>query len=189
MIKLLTPDITFCRRLVFVCLWAVFCLAILEQPVVAAERHSKYARLLYNDKELLRDFNDKIYLGSKLRRMIRKKNIVTVEDEVIAKIDLIIEKAEVVLNMFPDNMKITVVLLPNKSAVARVYKQNYGKNVSHIAYYSLSQDTIYISVRNARLRVLAHEVGHAVVDHYFKVRPPYNMHELMAQFTEKHISD
>ena len=166
-------------------------LFILSLPSSAHSRvvKSRYATLHYKTKRLLNDFNDQIRLGRKLNFMVRKKNIVTVEDEVVAKIDTIIEKAEVVLDMFPDNMHIHVVLLETSGDVNRIYKQRYGKKANHIAYYSLAEDTIYISVDNAKLRVFAHEIGHAIVDHYFKVRPPYNIHELMAQFTEKHITD
>jgi hypothetical protein len=169
----------------------ITCLLFLLLPhlVLAKSAKSRYVILQYSNKELLHDFNDQIRLGRKLSHIAKRRNIITVEDEVLAKIDTIIEKAEVILDMFPNNMKITVVLLPGSRDVSRVFKQKYGKNVNHIAYYSLSEDTIYISVNDAKLRVLAHEVGHAVVDHYFKVRPPYNIHELMAQFTEKHITD
>ena len=169
----------------------IACLLFLLLPhlVLAQSAKSRYVTLQYSNKELLHDFNDQIRLGRKLSHNLKRRNIITVEDEVLAKIDTIIEKAEVILDMFPNNMKITVVLLPGSRDVSRVFKQKYGKNVNHIAYYSLSEDTIYISVNDAKLRVLAHEIGHAVVDHYFKVRPPYNIHELMAQFTEKHITD
>ncbi len=153
------------------------------------ERKSRYATLRYSTKEILRDFNDELYLGRSLSRMLRKKEIITTEDEVIAKIDLIIEKAQVVLDMFPNGMHITVVLLPKRRDVARMYKKKYGRNANHIAYYSLSEKTIYLSVNDVNLEVFSHEVGHAVVDHFFKVRPPYNIHELMAQFTSKHIKD
>ncbi len=135
------------------------------------------------------DFNDELYLNRSLARMISRKTIITVEDEVVAKVDIIVEKAEVVLDMFPDKLHITLVLLPDSDDVSRVYKSKYGKDVEHIAYYSLSEKTIYISVDDTSLRVLAHEVGHAIIDHYFEVRPPYTIHELMAQFTEKHITD
>jgi len=162
---------------------------ILPSPAHTLEVKSRYATLHYNTKQFLHDFNSQIRLGRKLNFIVRKKNIVTIEDEVLAKIDTIIEKAEVVLDMFPDNMHIHIVLLETSDDVNRIYKQKYGKKANHIAYYSLAEDTIYISVDDARLRVLAHEIGHAVVDHYFKVRPPYNIHELMAQFTEKHIND
>jgi hypothetical protein len=118
-----------------------------------------------------------------------RKNVVTVADEALAKIDIIIEKVEVVLEMFPNYYHVNVVLLPDDDNVARMYKSKYGKRVDHIAYYSLSEKTIYISVDDIRLKVVAHEIGHSVVDHYFKVRPPYTIHELMAQFAEKHVTD
>jgi hypothetical protein len=145
--------------------------------------------LQYSSQDLLVGFNEHIQLGNKLDAFARVINIVTVEDEVLAKVDMIVEKAEIVLEMFPDQLHINLVLLEEADDVARVFKEKYGKDADHIAFYSLSEDAIYISVDNAELKVLAHEIGHAIVDHYFKVRPPYNVHELMAQFVEKRIVD
>ena len=155
----------------------------------AGQAQSRYITLRYASADLLREFNDQLELTNKLNQSIRKKNIVTVEDECLAKLDVLIEKAQAVLDMFPDKMQITVVLLASQRDVSAVFMQKYGKQAKHIAYYSLSEDTIYASVEDANLRVLAHELGHAVIDHYFKERPPYHIHELMAQFTEKHITD
>ena len=156
---------------------------------MAREAKSRYATLRYTSQELLTDFNEEIELGRNLDAFARKTNIVTVEDEVLAKIDTIIEKAETILEMFPDQLHMSIVLLAKSADVARVFKEKYDKNVNYVAFYSLSEDAIYISVDDAKLSVLAHEIGHAIVDHYFKVRPPYNVHELMAQFVEKRISD
>ncbi len=163
--------------------------AVFLKPAQAVEVKSRYVTLQYGDKRLLREFNDKLIIGRKLSAMMRKKNIETVEDEVLAKADLIIEKTQVVLDMFPDKIHITLVLLEDDDDVADMYKKKYGKHQKNIAYYSLSEKTIYISVDDTNLRVLAHEVGHAVADQYFEVRPPYKIHELMAQFAEKHITD
>ncbi len=175
------------RRLLGILL---FLLLVIQIPHdVQAEGKSRYVTLTYSDKQLLRDFNDELSLGRKLSYYLRNKDIITVEDEVLAKLDVIIEKAEVVLDMFPDDLHLNFVLLPEQSDVSEMYMKKYGKEADHIAYYSLQEDTIYISVDDTKLRVIAHEVGHAIVDHYFKVRPPYNIHELMAQFTEKHITD
>ncbi|WP_136805365.1 hypothetical protein [Desulfosediminicola flagellatus] len=154
-----------------------------------AQGKSRYVTLKYSDKSVLRQFNSQLILSRNLRYYLKKKEITTIEDEVLAKLDILIEKAEVVLDMFPSNLHITVVLLESRKDVSTVYTQRYGKKADHIAYYSLTEDTIYISVADTKLRVIAHEIGHAIVDHYFKVRPPYNIHELMAQFTEKHITD
>lgn len=154
-----------------------------------AQGTSRYVTLQCNDRQLLRDFNEELDIGSKLSYMVKNKNIVTTEDEVLAKLDVIMEKAEVVLDMFPSNLHINVVLLETADDVSRVFTRKYGKKANHIAYYSLSEDTIYISVEDTKLEVIAHEMGHAIVDHYFSERPPYNIHELMAQFVEKHITD
>lgn len=163
---------------------------LLQPPLASAEGTSRYVTLQYNgDVELLKDFNNEIVLTRKLRYYLNKKRTVTVEDEVLAKLDIIIEKAETLLDMFPPNLHITIVLLPTRKDVAAIYKQKYGKDVNHIAYYSLKEKTIYVSVDNASLRVITHEIGHALVDHYFDVRPPYTMHELMARFAEQHIDD
>jgi hypothetical protein len=168
----------------------LFLQLVLQIPLeVQAEAKSRYVTLSYSEKQLLRDFNDELILGRKLSYYLRNKDIVTVEDEVLAKLDIIVEKAEVVLDMFPDDLHLTIVLLPSSKEVSMMYMSKYNKKVNHIAYYSMQEDTIYISVDDAALRVIAHEIGHAIIDHYFQVRPPYNIHELMAQFTEKHITD
>lgn len=170
---------------------SIFILLLLFPAISTAqlEGKSRYVTLSYGDKQLLHDFNDELILGRKLSYYLADKTIITVEDEVLAKLDIIIEKAETVLDMFPDQLHITVVLLPSKKEVGAIYFAKYGKQANHIAYYSLQEDTVYISVDDAKLRVIAHEIGHAIVDHYFQVRPPYTIHELLAQFTEKHITD
>ena len=150
---------------------------------------SRYVTLSYADPALLREFNKNLYLGRKLSAMMRKQNIITIEDEVNAKIDVVVEKVEVALDMFPNKLHFKLVILPTANEVSGVYKSKYGKSVNHIAYYSLTEKTIYISAKNTRLKVLAHEIGHMVVDHFFTVRPPYNVHELLAQFAEKHVTD
>lgn len=150
---------------------------------------SRYVTLSCGDPKILREFNNNLFLGRSLSRSLKRKNLITIEDEVYAKVDLIVEKVESTLDMFPDKLHFKLVLLPTAREVSGIYKKNYGKSVNHIAYYSITQKTIYISADDTRLRVLAHEIGHMIVDHFFKVRPPYNIHELLAQFAEKHVTD
>lgn len=166
-----------------------FILLFFSSSAYCIEQSSRYVTIYYANKKLLHGFNERLILGRRMDYILRKQHPVTVEDEVLAKVDIVIEKAEIVLDMFPDNLHMNLVLLPSSDAVDAEYKKKYRKNVDYISYYSLSEKTIYISVEDVRLQVLAHEIGHAIVDHYFKVRPPYAIHELMAQFTEKHITD
>lgn len=184
---------------------ALFCMVFFSllffSPVVlpAIEVSSRYAALHYSTTALLAEANDNIEMRRALSSWRSNKDILTAEDELLAKVDSIVEHAEIVLDMFPDKLKITIILLADASAVTSVFKEKYGKgtgqiasyslSADHIAFYSLSADTIYISAEDINHKVLAHEIGHAIVDRYFKTRVPTTIHELLAQFTEKHISD
>lgn len=157
--------------------------------VWATTVEGRYVTVEYGgNSELLREFNSNLKLSRKLQHYTQKQEYRSVEDEVVAKLDVLVEKVEIILDMFPANLDIKVVLLPSRHDIAAVYREKYQKKFNHIAYYSLSENTIYISVDNAKLKVVAHELGHAVVDHYFQVRPPYDIHELMAEYVEENIS-
>ncbi|BDD87644.1 hypothetical protein [Desulfofustis limnaeus] len=167
---------------------ALLCLLWLDNAG-AAYRSRYVGRLIYTSVEDLQEFNDNLRLTRQLSAMVAQKQPATIEEEVLAKLDIIIEKVEVVLDMFPNNLAISFHILPDRRAVSSVYRQKYNKQVDYLAYYSLSEDTVYFSAYDATIRVVAHEIAHAVIDHFFQVRPPYNMHELMAQFAEKHVTD
>ncbi len=173
-------------------LWSVFWLGlILLYPLVAScqELKTRYATVQYANTSLLYEFDDELYLGRQLGRILKGMRSVSRQDDIKNKIDLVVEKVETVLDMFPDRIHFRLVLLPTRKDVQRIYRKKYGKTVKHIAYYSLSEKTIYVSVDDVSLRVFSHEVGHMIVDHYFEVRPPYRIHEVLAQYAEKHVTD
>ncbi|WP_136797639.1 hypothetical protein [Desulfosediminicola ganghwensis] len=177
------------NRCIHIIILASLFLGISLPEARAAVVEGRYVTVEYNsDGQLLREFNSNLKLSRKLRYNLKKLEYHSVEDEVAAKLDILVEKAEIILDMFPANLDIKVVLLPSRYDIAAVYRQKYQKKFNHIAYYSLSENTIYISVDDAKLKVVAHELGHAVVDHYFQVRPPYEIHELMAEYVERNVS-
>ena len=150
---------------------------------------SRYATINYNDRADLIRFNDELYLGGQLRARVRRKSPETVEEEVAAKIDVIVEKTMKVLDMYPLPLKFSVDILPDTEAVAAAFKRIYNVDVNYIAFYSPRLNHVFYSSGNGRLRVTCHEIGHVVVENYFKVSPPQRIHEVMAQFVEKHIND
>lgn len=152
------------------------------------ELKTGHATIVYGKEELLREFNKEVSLGS-LSFLVRGKKSGTVEDEVINKIDAVIEKVEAVLEMFPKDLKLTVMLLASQKEVQRIYSEKYGISVDYIAFYSRRYETIYISVDDAHIGVLAHEISHAIMDHYFGVPPPAKINEVLGQFVEIHLED
>jgi len=161
----------------------------LMPQVHAAELHSQFAVVLYDDPTLLRDFNDNLQVGRQLGYLLQMRRIQTREDELRAKMDIVIGKAQDVLDMRPQKLRFNIQLFPDEAGVRAEYFRNYNQKVDYLAYYSLSRKTMYLSVNRVNLRVFAHEVGHVIVDHFFPVRPPYKIHELMAQYVETHITD
>ncbi|OQX15701.1 MAG: hypothetical protein BWK76_12685 [Desulfobulbaceae bacterium A2] len=153
------------------------------------ELRSQYATVLYDSPELLQEFNENLQLGRQLGYVLQMRKAITREDELRAKLDIVINKAQEVLDMRPQNLRFFIKLFPDEKGVREEYKRNYHQEVNYLAYYSLSRKTMYLSVNRVSLRVFAHEVGHVIVDHFFPVRPPYKIHELMAQYVETHITD
>lgn len=102
-------------------------------------------------------------------------------------VDNIVERAEVALDMFPAGLHINIVLMDSKKEVQEYYKEKYGKDCDYVAFISLDRMTIYVSLKDVTERILAHEIGHAIVEQYFTERPPYKIHELLAQYCERNF--
>lgn len=161
---------------------------ILPCPVFAFEVKGHYASVAYETDEMLEDFNDRLFMG-RLRHLLRSKRALTIEDEVRNKIDLISVKVEQVLEMFPPNFNYSVQLCKDMDKIREMFLLLHKRNWKRPGFYSPVNNTVYLSVKNTNIQVVAHEVGHAVVENYFKVRPPVKIHELLAQYAEKHIGD
>lgn len=171
----------------FIALVIAFVLPI-PSSVSAFEIHGQFASISYENENMLQSFNNRLFMG-RLRYLLRAKRALTVEDEVINKMDVITEKVEQVLEMFPPHLHYTVLLSENTDKVKDQFVALHHKEWRRPGFYSPINDTMYLSVENADLKVVAHEVGHVVVEKYFKIRPPVKVHELLAQYAEKHIGD
>ena len=152
------------------------------------EVKTRNASVIYEKEDLLRKFNRNIRLGS-LSYAARNRTSITVEDEVRNKVDVILERVEAVLAMFPGNLDFTIILLHSDRDVRKVYTGKFGKKVDFISFYSPRDKTVYISVDDVRLGVLAHELAHVVIDFYYETPTPAKIHEILAQFVESHIED
>lgn len=81
-------------------------------------RSRKACTLSYPNREVLQEFNGNLQLNRKLNAAMHK-NLVNVADEVLAKINILIEKVQIVLGLFPDFYHVNVVFLPDDD-VARM---------------------------------------------------------------------
>jgi len=153
----------------------------------AAEIESRYTTIVYDREDLLQRFNDEVRLRG-LSYLMRTRTSLTAADEAKNKLDVVIERVQKVLEMYP-KLKIRVVLVASDADVAAAYKRLYGRTVDFIAFYSPREKTVYVSVSDVNLHVIAHELAHVVVDHYFGISPSARIHEVLAQFAETHLEE
>lgn len=175
-------------RGLFSAILAGFLLVASATAAFASELRTQYTTITYDKEEQLRKFNRGVSLGS-LSYLLRNKRSITSDDEVRNKVDVLVERVEAILDMFPRDLKFKIVLLSTDTDVQRVYKNKYGAAVDYISFYSPREKTVYISVDDIRIGVLAHEMAHVILDFYFGVSPPVKIHEVLAQFVESHLKD
>ncbi len=152
------------------------------------EIESKYITISYDKAKHLQKFNNKLKMG-RMSYLLKGRNAFTVEDEVKNKLDLITEKVCKILDMHPRELKYSIKLFIDKDGVKKMFIRLHGTNWENAGFYHAPKNTIYISVNDTKLGVITHEIGHVIVKNYFKVSPPVKIHELLAQFAEKHITD
>ena len=152
----------------------------------AANLETRYASVIYEDIELLQIFHRKVKLGG-IRFSFGQRVNTNLPGEVRKKINQLNGRVQEILEMKPHNMRFRIVLLPNRKEVQKIYKEQYNRKVDFIAFYSPLDKTVYLSVKDLRLRVYVHEVAHAVIDHYFEIAPPVKIHEMLAQYVEAKI--
>jgi len=149
---------------------------------------TRYTTIIYEGKRQLQEYNEKVVFN-KPSAFPGKPGMVTAADEAGDMTDAVLEQVEMILDMFPTRIKITIMLLPSRADVQKMYQTLYQKQVDFIAFYAPKEKTMFLSVPDTTIRVLAHEMAHAIIDHYFKVSPPEKIHEVLSQYAESHITD
>ncbi len=182
--ELITCKIFFTALVFFIFTFHTNCIAVSS----GFELKTKYTVIIYDNENILKKFNKEINLGS-LSYLLRNKHSFTLEDEVKNKIDVIVERVESILEMFPRALLFSIVLMASDGDVQIMFKNKYGKRVDYIAFYCPKDKTIYLSVRDVSLGVLAHEIAHVIIDHYYDISTPSKIHEILAQYVETHLKD
>ncbi|NVM21435.1 MAG: hypothetical protein HWN68_06610 [Desulfobacterales bacterium] len=117
----------------------------------------------------------------------------SVTERLRKKIDYIFESAQSLLDMYNCKSKIKIMAYPKKDGVNSAYADIVSKykfsstRTDHAAFYFHKLETVYVSLETLTEGILAHELAHAVIDHYFLIRPPPKVAEMLAQYVDKHL--
>lgn len=106
---------------------------------------------------------------------------------IIRKMDALHERVQEILDMRGRMKKVVINLYNGKRRLHEAYHRLTGTKCRIRAWYIYESNTIFINVDDVHEGILAHEMAHAIVDHYFSVRPPRATAEILARYVDKHL--
>lgn len=104
-------------------------------------------------------------------------------------IENLLKRAKELLGMYPRIPHLTVKIFEDRERLNREYFRMLGVKANYRSYYIHALKTVYTSEEDISDSVIAHEMGHAVIDHYFGITPPAKIAEMLACYVDKHLED
>ena len=151
---------------------------------------TQYTRIQYLSREDLSRFNDSLEFHPGRwsgKRAVPAGDSPGLEDGLANKVDALFERVQNLLDMRPKMNKVRILLLPDKKHLAAQYKRLFKARCNIRSWYLHEANTIYINCKDVRAGILAHEMGHAVSDHFLVIRPPRVSAEVWAMYVETNL--
>ncbi len=103
-------------------------------------------------------------------------------------LDQLLKRVQLILAMPLPRLHINIRLYPTQRQLTAAGEHVTGIDIGAPAFYVRDTNTIYLQLQDLRIGILAHEMGHAVLDHYFAIQPPDRVAELLCQYVDKQVS-
>jgi hypothetical protein len=151
-----------------------------------------YTKIRYHSLKDLKDFNKKIDYTpglSGVMALFSKKTSDDLANKIHRKIDAVYERVQEILDMRKIMKKVVVNIYHNKKELHAAYYEIFKKPCRLRGWYIFEWNTIYLRVDDIHEGMLAHEMAHSIIDHYFSVRPPSATAEILARYVDGHLFD
>jgi hypothetical protein len=162
-----------------------------EEALTWERLETKYTIIHHHSLEDLKKFERKIDFASgdfSLKSLFSESNQEDAIGKLRLKIDALYERVQEILDMRKKfEKKVIIQLNPGRKELARAYRELFGGELRVRAWYLYEMNTIFISVDDVHEGMLAHEIAHSVIDHYFTVRPPRASAEILAVYVDTHL--
>lgn len=176
----------------------VFFLCITAQTAEGETSHpspwqhieSRHTIIHYNTLKDLERFDDNIdYSPSqwRLKNLFSFSGSENSMDSIKNKVDAIFERVQEILDMRKWMDPVRIYIYPDKKSFKEVRNQLTGKNSRFRSWYIFEKNSIYVNARDINEGILAHEMAHAIIDHYMAIRPPRATTEILARYVDRHL--
>lgn len=160
--------------------------------------HTRYTVIYFKSQTDLNIFEKKLkYRPEKSRRQrpfdypvsAGEAGISDIDTAVTAgkKVDSIFERVQQILDMKKTFDKVNVYLHTDRKHLNDSYYRLYGEKCSIRAWYIYELNAVFLNLNDLHEGILAHELAHAIIDHYLEVRPPPSSAEILARYVDAHL--
>lgn len=152
---------------------------------------TRHTIIHYQTLEDLKKFNKKVVYHSGLSSItaLFSPSGSDMTGKLKKKVDALYRRVQQILDMRKRTKKVIVNIYHDKRQLHAGYYKIYNKKCPFRAWYIFEFNTIYINVNDLHEGMLAHEMAHSIIDHYFSVRPPSATAEILARYVDKHLLD
>jgi hypothetical protein len=181
------------KRPQWLIVFTLFFLAFLPAEAFGKQHtyKSQLVTIYYNDEHLLEEFEDKIRPSSftyAMNTIFLGENGTSKDASLGEFVDTLFKRVQQILDMPLPSLRVNIQLLKNQRDVSWKWASITGKPTKAPAFYWKKTNTIYLQPKVLTTGILAHEMGHAVIDHYFVIRPPSKIAEMLCEYVDKEIS-
>ncbi len=171
-------------------------LALAEQKVY----HSKLVTIFYDNEAQLSEFARKIQPESTTRTLSK---VFLGKGPASKKVlgdflETLFQRIQMILDMPLPGLKVKIIIHKSLDELSRLFAAEFGgpsKKQRQLgasedvpAFYVKRTNTIHLQTEKLTIGILAHEMAHCVTEHYFVIRPPPKMAEMMSQLVDREIS-
>jgi len=121
-------------------------------------------------------------------RRFRENPELSIEDILAGKLDAIFSRVEEILDMYSSKLRLAINIYKTKEGLDAVYEEFFDEPNKAISFYIYKTNTIYTTESAITERILAHEVAHCIIDHYFVILPPRKIQEILAAYADVHLN-
>lgn len=179
----------FCIKLLLI---TGLCILLLASSSVAGSKRvvkTKHTVLTFNNQDDLEKFEGKIQYGddtsfASLFSSLSQKEL---EVKLIRKVDKLFEKVQLILDMRKMMKPVKVRVYSNEEQLHKAFRKIYKRTCEVRGWYLYEFNTVFLNVQDVHEGMLAHELGHAIIDHFLSVRPPRATAEILAKYVDKHL--
>jgi hypothetical protein len=183
-------------KIIFI-LSVIFYVSFLGEAAYAQEENkgvfsSKFCTISYDNDVDLKKVNRCVNPGFSnfySPRTYRENPEISIEDIISDKFDAIFNKAEEILDMYPARIRVAINIYKRQEGLDKVYEEFFNEPNKAVSFYIYKTNTIYAIESKLNENILAHEMAHCIIDHYFVILPPRKIQEMLSAYVDLHLED